>query len=47
MEKDELVNIKIKKSLRKKLKAEANEKDITLQEFLEEIIEYYLTNKRT
>lgn len=36
MEKETLVNIKIKKSLRKKLKAEANEKETTLQELVEQ-----------
>ena len=40
MKKEPMVMIKIKKSLRKKLKAEANEKDITLQKLVEEKLEY-------
>ena len=36
MKKEEMTMIRIKKSLRKKLKAEANERDITLQELVEE-----------
>ena len=41
MSKEEYVNIKIKKSLRKKLKAEANDKDISLQELVEQKLTNY------
>lgn len=39
MKKEELTMIRIKKSLRKKLKAEANERGITLQELVDERLE--------